>query len=330
MKTILKQALEFVGCLFFAVTLGHAAPGSAPPKFDEIYRLLRNNLDGVSQDELDRAAVAGLIKEFPGQVALIESKIDEGKPRTPAIPASLGKVAVYDDSYAYFRVGSVDRRLAEKFRAAYSDIVKTNKARIKGVILDLRFASGTDYASAAALADCFLNSEQPLLSWGAGSASATKKDNAITVPVAILVNSQTTGAAEALAAALREANIGLILGETTAGQANIFKEFTLDNGDKLRVATAQVKLGDGTALMHGVKPDIAVDESLADQRAYLEGPLQSPAPAGGWPQFVKYKFSRAPGRRAVAPSDQRGRIGPATAGGGKSRRRGRFNSRARS
>jgi C-terminal processing protease CtpA/Prc len=143
----------------------------------------------------------------------------------------------------------------------------------------LRFASGNDYAAAAALADCFLNSEQPLLEWGAGSASATKKLDPIVTPVAILVNSLTSGAAEALAAALREANIGLILGDTTAGQANIFKEFTLDNGEKLRIATAQVKLGDGTVLAHGLRPDIAVDESLVDERAYLDDPYKVLHPA---------------------------------------------------
>lgn len=269
---------NLVFCFLLAATIGRAAPAGVPPQFDEVYQLLLSNLDGVSQADLDRAAVNGLLEQLPGQAMLEESN-------SAAIPPAsdpLGKVALYDDSYAYLRIGRVEGNLAEKLRAAYEGLARTNKSKIKGVILDLRFAAGSDYGAAAAAADCFLNSDQPLLEWGTGSARATKKTNAIAAPVAILVNSQTAGAAESLAAALREADIGLILGGTTAGQAKIFKEFSLGNGEKLRIATAHIKLGNGTALAKGLKPDIAVETSLADERAYLDDPckiLHPPAPA---------------------------------------------------
>ncbi len=248
-----------------------------PPKFEEVYQLLQHHLEGVSPAELDHAALKGLLAELSGQVILA----GPGGANLSTGPAAvaLGKCTVYDDRYACFQIVAVTADLPAQFRASYQNIVKTNKSRLKGIILDLRFASGGDYAAAVAVANCFLNSDQPLLEWGAGSARATKKADAIDLPVAILVNAQTSGAAEALAAALREANIGLILGGSTAGQANIFKEFTLTNGARLRIATAQVKLGDGTVLAHALKPDISVPESLADERAYLEDPYKSlPAP----------------------------------------------------
>jgi hypothetical protein len=138
----------------------------------------------------------------------------------------------------------------------------------------LRFAGGDDYAAAAATADCFLNSDQPLLDWGAGPVRATPKTNAITTPVAILVNSETTGAAEALAAAMREAGVGLILGSPTASRAYLFKDFPLSNGETLRIATARVKLADGAPLARGLQPDIAVDSTLADEREYLTDPYK--------------------------------------------------------
>jgi hypothetical protein len=266
---------NLVFCFLLAAMIVRAAPACDPPKFEEVYQLLRSNLDGVSQADLDRAAVKGLLEQFPGQ-AMLEASNNTA---IPSASGTLRKVALYDNSYAYFRIGRVEGNLAEKLRAAYEGLARTNKSKIKGVILDLRFAAGDDYAAAAATADCFLNSEQPLLDWGAGSARATQKTNAITAPMAILVNAQTAGAAESLAAALREADIGLILGATTAGQANIFKEFTLGNGDKLRIATAQIKLGDGTVLAKGLKPDIAVETSLADERAYLDDPYKMLHPA---------------------------------------------------
>jgi len=253
--------------------MGSAASANDAPKFEEVYQLLRAHLQGGSQAELDRAAIHGLLEGLRGQVSLVENG---GNGTTaPSSSEALAKTALYNGSFAYFRVGTVTDNLAEKLRAGYQDLSATNKAKIKGIILDLRFAGGNDYAAAAAAADCFLNSDQPLLDWGASSAHATKKENAFSVPVAILINSKTSGAAEALAAALREADIGLTLGSPTAGEANIFEEFPLGNGDKLRIATAPVKLGDGSTLTHGLKPDIAVAASLADERAYLKDPYKN-------------------------------------------------------
>ena len=265
----IQIALFFIS---FTTLFGQAVADAMPPKFQQVYELLRTNLDGVSQTDLDRDAVKGLLAELPGQAMLVTGPATNAE-QTPA--AVLSKTSLFDGAYAYFRIGKVEGNLGEKLRAAYEDILQTNKSKIKGVILDLRFSGGADYQAAAAAADCFLNSEQPLLAWGTGSAHATTKTNAITAPLAILVNSQTTGAAEALAAALRESSTGLILGSTTAGQANVFKDFDLDNGEKLRIATSQIKLGDGTALARGLKPDITVDCNLADEKMYLENPYMS-------------------------------------------------------
>lgn len=260
--------------ILFATTAGLAAPAGAPPQFDEVYQLLRSNLDGVTSNNLNRDAVKGLLGQLSGQVTLVAPSTNGTALNNGEL---LAKTTNYDQAYAYMRVGTVESGLAQKIFATWRDL--GGKAKLKGVILDLRFAGGTDYAAAAAAADCFLDSTQALLNWGAGSASATRKTNAINVPLAILVNSQTTGAAEAMAAVLRDADTGLILGGTTAGQADIFKEFSLSNGDKLRIATAPVKLGDGTALSHGVKPDIIVSADLADERAYLADPYKVLHPA---------------------------------------------------
>ena len=128
------------------------------------------------------------------------------------------------------------------------------------MILDLRYAAGDDYASAAATAELFVKKDQPLLNWGNGMVRSKEKSDAISLPVAVLVNRQTAGAAEALAAVLRETGAGLILGSRTAGQAMIAQEFPLKNGERLRIATAPIQLGDGSALSaQGLKPDIAVE-----------------------------------------------------------------------
>jgi len=245
------------------------------PKYDEVFQLLRTNLNGVSDAELNSAGVQGLLARFQTSAMLVDSDAALSGHSAP-----LDKALIYDDSYAYFRVQKVETNLASELTASYDDFAKTNKAKIKGVILDLRFASGADFAAAAAAADCFLKSDQPLLKVGDTVLRSSKKDNAISVPLAVLVNSQTSEAAEGLAAILRLTSAGLLLGSETAGRAGMFKDFPLAEGGQLRIAAGEVELGDGTVFNGRVKPDIAVNTKLEEEKAYWEHPYQVPASAG--------------------------------------------------
>lgn len=259
-----------VCCCVLAAALCEAAPTVPPPRFNEVYRLLSTNLDGVSEEQLDRAAVRGLIDQLGPSVRLDVPGEENGGANTSGI----ADVRVFDNSFAYFRLGGIDDSLSKTFMADYHQLLQTNTAKIKGIVLDLRFATGTDYAAAANLADCFLNSDHPLLNWQSGTAKATRKSDAILLPVAVLINARTSGAAEALAAMLRDNDVGLLIGGTTSGRASIFKTFPLSNGDQLRVAVANVTLGNGKSLTNGLKPDIAVRASLADERAWLHDPFK--------------------------------------------------------
>jgi len=140
------------------------------------------------------------------------------------------KSAVLEGNVAYLRVGQVGKNLADEIRAAQGALAVSN--RIAGTVLDLRFANGDDLNSAKATADLF----------------ATKK-----LPLAILVNGETRGAAETLASELRAARAGLIF-RSVAGPAQTNSETT--------------------AL---VQPDIAVAIGAEDERALMVNPYAAPA-----------------------------------------------------
>jgi carboxyl-terminal processing protease len=232
--------------------------------FKEVYDLIRAHLAGMSEGQLNQAAVSALVSGLSPKVAVVSKTVAPGAAgETPLI----SKSSVFDGDILYVRVGRVGDGLAKAISAACGKSGTTNQ--LKGVALDLRYAGGDDYAAAAAAADLFVKKEQPLLNWGNGMVRSKEKTDAITLPAAVLVNRQTAGAAEALAAALRETGAGLMLGSKTAGRAMVAQEFPLKNGDRLRIATAPVQLGDGSALSEqGVKPDIAVEVSPEDERAY--------------------------------------------------------------
>jgi hypothetical protein len=244
---------------------------NTPADFNEVYNLIKSHLAGTSEADLDRAAVRGLLSQLHSRVAIVSgtgagTNVDSDAPL-------LAKSALYEGPVAYFRVGQVGEGLAGQIGEAYNNLKGTN--HLKGVVLDLRFADGHDYASAASVADLFMNKEQPLLDTGKGMVRSKAKADAVTLPVAILVNQQTAGAAEALAGVLRAADRAMILGTNTAGAASIDKEFPLKNGQRLRIATEEIKLGDGQALpAQGIKPDIQVTVSPEDERTYMTDPFK--------------------------------------------------------
>jgi len=145
---------------------------------------------------------------------------------------------------------------------------------LTGLVLDLRFAGGADYAAAAATVDLFLSKEVPLMNAGQGLVNSQEKTNAIRWPVVVLVNAETAEGAEALAAMLRQAGAGLVIGGRTAGRAAVMREFKLSGGQTLRVAVAPVLLGDAKPLpVTGVLPDIEVAVKLEDEREFYAEPV---------------------------------------------------------
>jgi hypothetical protein len=280
---------------------GRAAEANLPD-FKEVYDLIRAHLAGETEAELDQAAVQGLLAQLHAKVSLLS---DGAGTNAAATGPLVVKSALFDGPIAYLRVGRVGEGLAKQAAAACKELSGGSNA-LKGIVLDLRNAGGMDYAAAADTADLFVSKEMPLLDWGDGLTRSKAKNDAITVPVAVLVNQQTAGAAEALAAILRETDRGLILGANTAGEATMAQDYPLKNGQRLRIATAAVKLGNGETLsVHGVKPDIQVAVNPQDEKAYLADPfkeLSKPRTLlAGTP------FSPAAGTNAAAGTNRPGR-----------------------
>jgi hypothetical protein len=220
------------------------------PDFKEVYELLHTNLADATAENLNRAAVKGLLSRFPGKVSLVSGAAD-GSAGLQSGPA-LSRSVVIEGNVAYLRVGHVEASLADELGAAYRKLAASNK--IAGVVLDLRFADGSDETAAQAASELF----------------AAKK--IIAGPLAVLVNGETRGSADVLAAALHQVSVGLIIGSPTAGAATVFREFPLSNGERLRIATASAS--SGGLMISRVQPDIAVTVTAGDERILFDNPYQ--------------------------------------------------------
>lgn len=257
-----------VGVGFLALAAQPAAwaadAGQTVPDFKDVYDLIRQNAAGVTDADLNRAAVEGLVRELRSKVTLVTNGVAVGE--SGAGPLA-GKPQVILDDVAYLRIGSVSDDIAGAVDKACRQLNVSN--RVKGVVLDLRYAGGGDYAAAAAVVDLFANKAESLYFWGSQTISSHENTNAFKLPVTVLINGETSGAAELLAALFRETGSGLILGSHSAGRAMSTKSFPLSGGAELLIGTGPITLGDGSKMSpSGVKPDIEVPVSPEDERAF--------------------------------------------------------------
>lgn len=261
--------------LFSAAAPLSGAPADDPhvwPPFDEVLGLVRSNLTGLSEAEVNRRAVEALLQALHPWVKLAPANEKEAAPESRA-PA-LARTLEFDGAFACFQVDRVTAGLAAELASARERLAASNT--LQGLVLDLRFAGGEDYSEAASVADLFVADERPLLSWEGRTKRSTAKPHAWRQPLIVLINHETAAAAEALAGMLRQTERGLLIGSATAGRASMYREFPLSTGQRLRIATSRVRLGDGQELSaEGVRPDIEVTVGLDQERAFRADPYRS-------------------------------------------------------
>ena len=272
-STTLAIQLLILGALSFW-QISVRADANAALDFNEVREIIRAHLPDVTDAELDRGALDGLLHSMRGKVTVVS--LDSSN--TLSVPA-ISRAWSPAEGIGYLRLAGVREGVVAEINTSFSALNSTNK--IAGLILDLRFIGGDDYAAAVQVADLFIADEKPLLDCGAGMMKSSAKTNALSIPVTLLVNGETVGASEALAEIMRNAGVGLILGNTTRGAAMTSREFTLKNGSKLRIADSPVKTGNGSVMSDkGVTPDIVVAVSQTDERAYMADAYATPSKTG--------------------------------------------------
>src|SRR5262245_12236149 len=117
------------------------------PDFNEVFNVIREHLPETSASDLNRAAVQGLLASLGPKVRLV------GKETTAAAGEAglVSRTNLFDGKIAYLRITAVKEGLSQSVRDALADVAGTND--INGLVLDLRFAAGDDYAAAVATSD---------------------------------------------------------------------------------------------------------------------------------------------------------------------------------
>ncbi len=214
-------------------------------------RLLR----GKAGTKVKLAILRGNAAE-PHQVELLREQ-------QPTLPVK-GRALV--SGTAYVRIGEFTKATASQIRGEVQSLTRGGAVRL---VIDLRGTAQGDLDFGFEAARLFVPSGVLGYRQTRGqekqAVSATAGDGVLTVPVAVLTDNGTAGAAEVFAAAVSGTKRASLVGERTLGRAGRQKVVKLPDGSGL-LLTNLLYLGPAGTALHerGVTPDVAVDVPAAD------------------------------------------------------------------
>jgi C-terminal processing protease CtpA/Prc len=238
-----------------------------PADLKEAIQLLKNNYikpQALDETELSRATFEGILTRLGhGVVLLASSAAGQSEPAAPFFGEIL------EGHIGYLRFGALVRSNLEALDA---NLKTFGTAKVDAVVIDLRASPATnDFATASEFAKRFCPKGMPLFSLRKTTIKQERtftsdRDPSYQGLTIILVDGDTTGAAEAVAGAIHIYDRALIIGQPTAGRAVEYTDLKLPSGKILRVAVAEAVLPEDRPLFpSGLQPDVPVEMPAADK-----------------------------------------------------------------
>lgn len=243
-----------------------------PADLQAVMTLLKSNFtdpEAISDIELNRATVQGLIMRLPRGIMLLP-----GKDNAAAVTPSAFYGEIIAGHTGYVRLGSLN---SANLQSLDKTLTTFAAKKVNALIVDLR---ATDAATELPLAAEFAKRLCPrgktifTLRKPAGRQDRvfnSDRDPGFRGLIMVLADGDTAGAAEAMAAALRFYDKALVIGQPTAGRAAEYSDLPLPNGTILRLAVAEMISPEGRSLFpEAVKPDLPVDMPVAEKRQIFQ------------------------------------------------------------
>ncbi len=215
----------------------------------------------VGFEALNRAAIAGLLKDHPDTIEIVT--VPDATPPPAALASGLITPRI-----ACVRPGSFRSEDVAPLKEA---LTKLAAPEVSTVILDLRVpAPDGDPAAAAALAGLFLPKETPLFTLT--TPLKTSEEPVWTRDLVVLVDRDTCNTAEILVAVLAVKHRSFLIGAQTRGRTAVINTLPVrrvEGGNLvLRYAAKRVVFAEGSdPLGRGITPDVAAPEDREAKRA---------------------------------------------------------------
>lgn len=174
-----------------------------------------------------------------------------------------------DNNIGYVQVSSFYEVTAEQYIAAVEDLESQG---MEGLIVDLRDNGGGLLDIAVEMLDYMLPAGKIVYTedkdGNVTSEYNSDDEHQFTQPLAVLVNGYSASASEIFAGAIKDYEIGTLVGENTYGKGIVQRMFPLEDGSAIKLTIAKYFTPKGNDIHQvGIKPDVEVE---LDVDAYRE------------------------------------------------------------
>ncbi|MDD2487579.1 MAG: S41 family peptidase [Candidatus Gracilibacteria bacterium] len=192
----------------------------------------------------------------PGEKEILKLDVIRRKITIPSVDSK-----ILDNNTGYIMLSIFGEKTGDEFKKTLDDLYSKN---ISGLIIDLRDNGGGYLETSVSILSNFIDKDKVLVT--------TKEKNPLNnrsyfsignnnkkIPIVVLINENSASASEITAGALKDYNLGVIVGMKSYGKGSVQEPFTLSDGSELKITIAKWF----TPLDHGIdgigiNPDIEV------------------------------------------------------------------------
>ena len=237
-------------------------------------------IDGESTEGITLTQASTKIRGVEGTTVTLRIRHKDGTEedipivRSQITVQSVTSKLVDDSRILYIRLSRFDEHVVLGLDQALTSV---DLDSLDGIILDMRNNPGGLLTAAISVSSRFvdqgivvstksrISGEQPY--WSTGNVIPD-------LPLAVLVNGGTASAAEITAGAIRDHDMGILIGQQTFGKGVIQQLFDYRDGSALKLTTGEYTTPDGHVVQGvGLTPDIIVPDDgdpMADATSWIE------------------------------------------------------------
>ncbi len=244
---------------------------------DIIFEINNENVENRELEEISKK-IRGKANTEVNIKLYRNNDIIEKKIMRQHIKVSSVKFKKIEDTIGYISISNFDMEAGKDFNKEYIKL-KNEIPNMNKLIIDLRSNTGGNLKPSIEIAEMFLPKGKVIFSTVDKSKNEeitySKSDAKIHDKIVILVNEYTASASELLASAISQNISAKIVGTTTFGKGVIQIVKQLENGDYIKLTTAEYVTPNGTHLnKNGIKPDIEVKLTKEDIQSANDVQLQ--------------------------------------------------------
>lgn len=221
-------------------------------------------INGESIDGMELSDVVKKIRGGEGESIKLtiyrdgKKMVVESKRR--AVDSQMVDSQMLEDGIGYIAIYEFIETTYEQFHQAYEELQKEG---MKALVLDLRSNPGGFLDQVQKVADDFIPKGSVIVSTedkqGNKEYLKAETEEQIEVPLAVLIDGYSASASEILAGAIKDYELGTLIGQKTFGKGIVQRIFPLSDGSAVKLTISKYYTPNGSYIHEkGIEPDIVL------------------------------------------------------------------------